>query len=341
MVAGLFDRSAGAGHGSQATGNRERRGPLARLRALRRLPQDLAWARIAYGLKAPLLLSLAPLGTLARSRAGQGLTVVPVDPWPGDAERALALLEGRFCFAGLSLEDPDPLWHPRQADSAWLRELHGFGWLRDLRAMGGDRARRGARELTESWLAARAQRHRVARDPVVLAQRIGHWLGLHDFFIASAEPELRQRLLTSLAQQTALLGQLLPAGLTGSPLIVATAGLVTAGCCLPAGQAWLDKGMALLEKALDEQLLPDGGLAERSPEAQFLVLRALIDIRALLLARDIEPPALLADAIAAWRRDCGCFCTATASSPTSTARARAMARRSRCCCIAATAPSAP
>ncbi len=298
MATSLFDKQLDSQILRARTRAASGGGPLARLKALRRLPQDLAWARIAYALKAPLL-ALAPPGSLTGSRAGQGLLVVPSDPWPGDATRGAALLEGRFCFAGLSLDDPDPLWLPHQADNAWLRGLHDFSWLSDLRALGGDTARRGARDLTESWLAARCYRHPVAREPMVLSRRITHWLQLHDFFIAPADPVLRQKVLTSLAQQAALLARLLPAGLCGSELIAAIRGLVTAGCCLPAGEAWLEKGLALLEKALQDQVLGDGGQAERSPGALFSVLRDLVGLRALLMARKIDPPAILADAVGA------------------------------------------
>lgn len=87
----------------------------------------------------------------------KALAAVPLDPWPGKADRGKEILSGNFIFAGQSCQvQGDPLtekyWFPKGATPGWHHELHTFDWLRDLRALGGDDARRHARTLIIGWL---------------------------------------------------------------------------------------------------------------------------------------------------------------------------------------------
>ncbi len=304
MVAGSpADRNAKAG----MTASRKRNaigtdgGLRARLEAFRRwrmLPRDLAWAQLGYHLHRPFFaLPEAPwhrAGTPAAS-----LALVPPDPWPGRAERGLAIVDGSFSFLGRNLDKPAPLWAPLGMETAWLKRLHDFAWLRDLRAAGGDAPRRKARSLVADWVANNQSWSPVAWDPVVTGERLSHWFSQYEFFAASAEVSFRQALLASAGRQARYLTAVLPAGLCGADLITATRGLCTAGLCLPQGTDWLDQGMTLLLRALDDQLLADGGQRERSPARLLSVLRACIDLRAALLAAGQEAPAALSARIEA------------------------------------------
>lgn len=251
------------------------------LRMLARLPTAQALARLAYDLKRPIFalpfyrLSLPGVTPLA-------LAVLPSDAWPGDAKRGGEILQGRFDFAGRRIANPTPLWSPLGAEPGWLAELHGFAWLRDLRAGGGDNARRQARELVGSWLAAHESWSAMAWDPLTAGHRLSHWLGCYEFFAASAEISFRHRLHRSMTRQAQHLARVLPAGLAGADLIAALKGLIYAGVCLPNGGAWQERGLALLRRELPRQILADGVHAERNPARHMAVLRDLIDLRALL-----------------------------------------------------------
>src|SRR5690606_23902468 len=114
-----------------------RAGPLARRRAWRHLPPEQRWARLVYLAKRgwfalPFYASLLPRCDESAPRA------TPPDPWPGRAERGLALVAGLYRFSGQTLESPEPLWRPPGAGAAWPRELPSFAWLRDLRPAGSD-----------------------------------------------------------------------------------------------------------------------------------------------------------------------------------------------------------
>ncbi|MFP5517675.1 MAG: heparinase II/III family protein [Alphaproteobacteria bacterium] len=249
-------------------------------------------ARLAYGnpLYALMLGGKAP-GALA---------VVPPDPWPGDTGNGNAILAGRMGFAGHTvMVDPNgaPNWRPQGASPGWLRAAHGFEWLRDLRAVGGDTARRRARVLVWSWLDQNGGWHAQSWAPDVLGTRLASWIGLHDFYCASADDEFRARVFESMARQLRHLLRVAPAKLDGERLIGAIKGLLFGGYCLPDQDKAAREALRLLDKELPRQILPDGGHVERNPSIQMRVLRDLIDMRAVLRVAKEEVPESLQHAI--------------------------------------------
>src|SRR3990170_4965068 len=99
-------------------------------RTLTRSVQDQL-ARFAYS---------NPLYSVALGRKGpRDLLMVPPDPWPGDAERGVALIAGTYRLGGQTYEAATAApWEPFGAAPDFIAALHGFEWLRDLRAAGGD-----------------------------------------------------------------------------------------------------------------------------------------------------------------------------------------------------------
>ena len=273
------------------------------LRDLRYVPREQTLAHLAYRLKQPVF-ALPVYRYSLTGAVATALRITPSDPWPGNAERGAALLHGEFTFAGRQMVNPAPLWTPIGADSEWREELHGFAWLRDLRAAGGDAVRRRARDLVGDWLRENRDWNAVAWAPLASGRRLDSWLANYEFFAASAEIHFRHRLLRSIARQARHLQRVLPAGLAGGDLIGAVKGLVVAGVCLPNGDPWRRRGLALLRRELRRQILSDGGHIERNPARHMAVLRDLIDLRALLhkgasLAGEGDVPVELHEAIEA------------------------------------------
>jgi uncharacterized heparinase superfamily protein len=285
---------AGLAAGNTRPRDGRRRLPLAapslsRLDAWLALPRALALGRLAYALKRPLF-ALPQVPWRWHEHPPAAAVLVPPDPWPGNAQRGVALLDDSFHFLGRTLTRPAPLWNPVGVERAWLEALHGFAWLRDLRAAGGDAARRKARALVADWIDTNAAWSPTAWHPVVTGSRLAHWFSQYDFYAASADVAFRQRLLTAAARQARHLAGVLPAGLSGAGLVKAAKGLCFAGLCLPCGETWLARGLALLAEALEDQLLADGGQRERCPILLLSVLRDCIDLRAALLAGGREVP---------------------------------------------------
>ncbi len=231
-------------------------------------------------------------------RAPTMLSVVPPDPWPGDAGKGAALLAGIHRFAGQTLNiDPNGAmpWRPQGASPAWLEALHKFEWMRDLRAIGGDAARRRARALVLSWMDRNGSWNAQSWAPDVLGTRVSTWIGLHDFYCASADDEFRARVFDSLARQTRHLARVTPGA--GADLIAAIKGLIYGGLCLPGSERVVDDALRLLDRELASQILPDGGHVERSPSALLHTLRDLVDVRAVLRAARVDTPETLQQAI--------------------------------------------
>jgi uncharacterized heparinase superfamily protein len=264
--------------------------------AWNRLPRDLLLARLIYTMKRPLF-ALLPSGLSFLTQTSGSINVMSPDPWPGDAAHGGEMTQGRLTFAGRTIVDPQPLWHPREASAAWLAALHGFAWLRDLRACGGDAARRTARDLTTSWIDHNRGWSLPAWRPDIMGRRLVSWLGQYEYFAATADLAFCDSLHGSLQRQAGHLARVLPAGLAGSDLISAIKGLIYAGCCLPGGAAWRRRGLQLLEGELSRQILADGGHVERSPGHHLLILQDLIDIRAVLGGSETEVSANLQAAI--------------------------------------------
>ena len=226
--------------------------------------------------------------------------IVPPDPWPGDVAGGNAVLAGQFRLVGQVLtlgQSATPDWQAMNASAGWLDALNGFDWMRDLRAVGGDNARRRARALVSDWLDRNQAWNGRSWAAKPLAARISNWIGLHDFYCASADDEFRARVFDSLARQYRHLTRVVPGGLDGEALIVAIKGLIYGAFCLEGNQRAGGAALDLLERELPRQILPDGGHVERNPSAQMRILRDLIDIRAVLRAARADVPEALQHAI--------------------------------------------
>lgn len=233
--------------------------------------------------------------------SGQGgfatLNVVPPDLWPGDATAGTELVQGLLHFGGQMVRIDRPDWAPPGASPGFLRTLHSFNWLHDLRSLGGDVARRQARLMVRSWIEQHMTWSPLAWDPPVLGRRIASWMGLHDFFCATADDEFRALVHASLRLQARHLARTINTTPPGHRRFAALKGLFYAGICLPKGEPRLALALRLLGPELQAQILADGGHAERNPMALLDTLRHLIDIRAVLRAGAQEVPERLQHAI--------------------------------------------
>lgn len=260
----------------------------------------------------------APLAGLGMpQRVPDHLRVVPPDPWAGDAARGRDMIAGIFRFAGQTFEKEEVSWKPQGAKAEWLAELHGFEWLRDLRSVGGDRARRMAREMVGYWLNHhdKPQLGDAAWQPETTGVRLAAWISFHDFFCASADDNFRHAWFSSLVKQARYLSKILPAHLAGIPLMRALKGLAYSGLALDEGEERLEQAFRMILRELNMQILPDGGHVSRSPQATFEFLQCLVDLRTAVTAARLDLPSelqhaidKLAPAVKFFRHSDGAFC---------------------------------
>lgn len=265
-----------------------------------------------------MVSALLPLAGLSMpQRVPDHLRVVPPDPWAGDATRGRDMMAGIFRFAGQTFEKEEVSWRPETAKAEWMAELHGFEWLRDLRSVGGDRARRMAREMVVYWLRhnEKPQPGLPGWNPEATGVRIASWISFHDFFCASADDEFRHAWFASLVKQSRYLARVLPGNLYGIPLMRALKGLAYSGLALDDGEDRLEQAFRMILREIKMQILPDGGHVSRSPQATFEFLQCLVDLRTAVTAARLDLPSelqhaidRLAPAVKFFRHSDGAFC---------------------------------
>ena len=225
------------------------------------------------------------------------LMVIPPDPWSGQAALGREIIQERFRFYGQEFIARAHRWSPEQANPDWLTAAHSFEWLRDLRAVGGDQARRIARVMVKDWLQHYKRWDSLAWRPDIVGIRLASWIGLHDFFLGSADDDYRATVFDSIQKQSRYLTRVLPGHVRGSRLIAALKGQIYACLALPNAQSRLFQALAQLHDELNRQILPDGGHIERNPATHVQVLRHLIDVRSALRCAGLAIPDSISQAI--------------------------------------------
>jgi uncharacterized heparinase superfamily protein len=240
--------------------------------------------------------AFARLPSLRMGRVPDAPALPVRDPWPGDPARGARLLRGELEIGGAVRPLKPGGWTGITAPDPFLSGLHGFNWLRDLRALGTDAARLRARALVADWIGANITLP-LAHRPDVIGARIGAWLGHYDFFAATADDALRQRLMARLVADARALSAALPPEEIDARSLTALKGLIAAAVALPDHAGFLTRALRFLPQEIARQVLPDGCHAERSPAAHLAALQELTEIRALLQASQTQPPPSLTSAI--------------------------------------------
>ena len=290
----LTARREAAAAGKAAAGSRM--GPLQALHRARFALRQLTPRRLAY-MAAMLWFNGVFYHRTLGGRRSRGLAFAPQESWPGDARRGAAILKEEYAFAGHAETEPADLWRAGSATDDWLAELHSFDWLRDVRAVGGDAARRRARDLVMEWLEREDRWRPVAWRPDVLAQRLANWLTYAEYLFPSDEPTDARPLLGSLTRQTRHLRRVVPLLDPGVERLMVLRGLVYTGVCVAEQARHLPRWLDLLAKEVDAQVATDGGHLSRSPAVQFAILRHLVELRTLLRESGIETPQAVQNAI--------------------------------------------
>jgi uncharacterized heparinase superfamily protein len=201
----------------------------------------------------------------------------------------------RFLDAERELAGPTD-WNRADWPELWLYNLHYFD---DLAA--DDAASRAAwhRDLIRRWMADNAPGHGRGWDPYPTSLRIVNWVKW-----ALAGNGLSPEAIHSLAVQVRWLSRRLEIHLLGNHLWANAKALIFAGTFLqgPEADAWRQRGIRLLRRELDEQILSDGGHFERSPMYHAIVVEDLLDLVQLSCR---YPDTFEAADLEAWRRAAG------------------------------------
>lgn len=222
----------------------------------------------------------------------------PPELRPARTQTGERILNGRFDLDGGTLESTGQNPFLLDAPSpAFADELHGFGWLRHLAILPGDDKTATTQKLAQLWLDSSGQWNTVAWQPHVIARRLISWSSHGGMLLENAELIYRSTMLRSMASQARHLARTARRAPDGPKRLTAAIGLTLSGLTLTEGRTRQTKGLALLLRELDRQLLPDGGHISRNPQIQLELLTDLVTLRDALMARNVEVPSTVLSAI--------------------------------------------
>jgi uncharacterized heparinase superfamily protein len=184
-------------------------------------------------------------------------------------------------------------WNHPNWPKLWLYNAHYFD---DLTAQDAASRVSWHEHLITRWIAENPPGQGNGWEPYPDSLRIVNWIKWERAGNRSSD-EARH----SLAVQTRWLRKKLEIHLLGNHLWANAKALVFAGAHFtgPEADQWLSKGLALIRRELDEQILDDGGHFERSPMYHAIVLEDVLD----LIQLDSLFPQVFAEADTRFWRD--------------------------------------
>jgi len=228
--------------------------------------------------------ALRPLRRRSFPGARTAGPAVPLDVglWSTDAFAGCDEVAGEQAVRLLGAEVPFPPLDWSLAGEPRLRRFHlhygeeVLGWARR-----GD-VTSAAAALT-AWIDGNPPRRSDAWHPYPLSTRVGNWVAA-----LSIAPELATAVVSeSLARQLAHLERNVEDDVLGNHVVRNARGLVLGGTSLGLPEP-VERGLALLERELPEQILSDGGHYERSPVYHLIVLRDLLEVRSVTCAEWLD-----------------------------------------------------
>jgi uncharacterized heparinase superfamily protein len=216
---------------------------------------------------------------------------VPQLAFEADSAMADACLTGRYALAGgqVQMTEGTP-WDVTAPNRQWSEDLHSFEWLWHFNARGGHDTSKHAGWLVNSWLERHRQCEGLAWEPHILGRRLVSWFANWSLIVGTADMVWRSSLLLSMARQARHLRRAAPSAPIGLPRLTSAWALAMVGLCMPNEKRAYERGMTLLIKELQQQVLADGGHISRSPEILLKVLCDLLILRDAIQGRSMKVP---------------------------------------------------
>jgi uncharacterized heparinase superfamily protein len=176
----------------------------------------------------------------------------------------------RFLNSEARLEDIG--WNGPQKDKLWRYNQHYFD---DLNAYDADLRKDLHKELLTNWILENPPGVGVGWEPYPSSLRIVNWIKW-----SLSSDKLSETLLHSLAVQLRWLSKRLEIHLLGNHLFANAKALFFGGLFFEGNEAdrWLKKGLRILNREIEQQILPDGGNFERSTMYHALAFEDVLDL---------------------------------------------------------------
>lgn len=199
-------------------------------------------------------------------------------PWFKAADiagRSFRFLNDPHCFAG------EIDWKIKEKNRLWRYNLHYFQYLHPE----GGLEQKTAISLIREWVKNNPPGSVDAWDPFPISLRIVNWIK----YLSRSEKRMEEseEIIRSIYRQCLWLERSLEYHVSANHIFKNAKALVFSGLFYNGADAgrWLSKGMQLLDRELDEQILADGGHFERSPMYHSMILEDCLDLLNVYNAR--------------------------------------------------------
>ena len=259
--------------------------------------QDIARALLSETVRSGsgLFLGRMPSG---RTTTPKSFIIAPALLREANSDRASEIYQGDFTLGSTRVETgATSPFKVQNAPAHWRRAVASFSWLADLAATDSELARVQARCLISDWITLDHRRHGPGWDLQVLSRRLTSWLSTAPFYLTNAGAEFHNKLMLSTGRQVRHLGAASTQRLdTWSGLCGAIA-FNYAVVCSDGLEKLQTRAADALTRALQLQLLPDGGHISRDPAHVVDLLEALLPLKQCFVEREFEMPDGLVTAI--------------------------------------------
>ena len=184
-------------------------------------------------------------------------------------------------------------WNTPSRDKLWLYNLHYFNDLNTADAISRNEWHRA---LIRQWIQQNIPGHGNGWEPYPTSIRIVNWIK----WALRCNKVVEDEMLQSLAVQARWLRKRLEYHLLGNHLAANAKALIFTGLFFFGKEAddWLNTGIAILKRELQEQVLQDGGHFERSPMYHAIILEDILDLLNII---SLQGNCVAYDSIVHWR----------------------------------------
>lgn len=216
--------------------------------------------------------------------------------WVCDAKKPGKSLEGSsFSFLGQQGSLEEVRWDGPQREKLWRYNQHYFDYLISAETK---EEKNNAFLMLESWLNEVKPGQGNAWEPYPTSLRVVNWIK----WALKGNP-CPDGFHASLLSQADFLSKKIEYHLLGNHLFANAKALFFAGVYFEGEDSskWLDKGRAIIERELREQILDDGGHFELTPMYHAIAYADLLDLCNLALCYELSDAELPRNSINLWR----------------------------------------
>ncbi len=248
--------------------------------------------------KAAQVKILHPLYNVSLGSLENGLNFngFPPDLFGGDAGRGRWVANGSLDINGLRVPIDFDHWYidAQTQDTPFFDKLHGFEFCAELKSLGGEVSRKTLRNITEQWLNKFENYNELIWSPMLTSARLVNWMMIYPYAFETAPDEFQNRLQTSFYKQYMHLKYHLSKSQSldvFDRFACLWAIVIIQSYCLDlVDDIEMQSHLQLIQGAVDDISLNDGGLVDRNPQNLIEMAKALLLLKQVLKQTQKQSP---------------------------------------------------